>query len=102
MTRTSSGTRCTSNPYSLYSIIPTLIEVTLVLSLLAVKFDVVCGNHRHCTGFLHFFHGDGDELAHSVPQDHERAGLIRAQPAVDSLLNTTVKHFNNEEFEAGA
>jgi ABC-type transport system involved in Fe-S cluster assembly fused permease/ATPase subunit len=41
--------------YSLYSIIPTLIEVALVLTLLAVKFDVVCLDHHCRAGVVHRF-----------------------------------------------
>ncbi|HUG21775.1 ABC transporter transmembrane domain-containing protein, partial [Piscinibacter sp.] len=88
--------------YSLYSIFPTLIEVTLVLTLLAVKFDawfawitvaalvcyilftIVVTNWR--TQFRKQMN-EFDSTAHTK--------------AVDSLLNyETVKYFNNEGYEA--
>ncbi len=88
--------------YSLYSIIPTLIEVALVLTLLAVKFDVwfawitivALGVYIAFTITVTEWRtqfrkkmNDMDSTAHSR--------------AIDSLLNyETVKYFNNEEFEA--
>jgi len=98
------GTRAVHSliSYSLYSIFPTLIEVTLVLSILAVKFDqwfvwitvaalvlyivftIVVTEWR--TQFRKVMN-ELDSTAHSR--------------AIDSLLNyETVKYFNNEEFEA--
>ncbi len=88
--------------YSLYSIIPTLIEVTLVLSILAVKFDVwfawITLAALACyitftvtvTEWRTQFRKEMNELDSSA---HSRA--------IDSLLNyETVKYFNNENFEA--
>jgi len=98
------GTRAVHSliSYSLYSIFPTLIEVAMVLTLLAVKFDIwfawitiialivyitftiVVTEWR--TQFRKVMN-DLDSTAHSR--------------AIDSLLNyETVKYFNNEEFEA--
>ena len=98
------GTRAVHSliSYSLYSIVPTLIEVVLVLTLLGVKFDVwfagitvaalavyigftiVVTNWR--TQFRKTLN-ELDSVAHSK--------------AIDSLLNyETVKYFNNEGFEA--
>ena len=88
--------------YSLYSIIPTLIEVTLVLSLLAVKFDVWFAGITLIA--LVFY------VAFTVTVTNWRTQFRRAMNemdssahsrAIDSLLNyETVKYFNNEEFEA--
>jgi ABC-type transport system involved in Fe-S cluster assembly fused permease/ATPase subunit len=88
--------------YSLYSIIPTLIEVGLVLSILAVKFDVwfawITLIALTCyitytvtvTEWRSKFRKQMNELDSSA---HSRA--------IDSLLNyETVKYFNNEDFEA--
>ena len=88
--------------YSLYSIIPTLIEVSLVLSILAVKFDVwfawITLIALACyitftvtvTEWRTKFRKQMNELDSSA---HSRA--------IDSLLNyETVKYFNNENFEA--
>ena len=88
--------------YSLYSIIPTLIEVTLVLTLLAVKFDMwfawitivalvfYIAFTISVTEWRTQFRKTMNELDSSA---HSRA--------IDSLLNyETVKYFNNEDFEA--
>ncbi len=88
--------------YSLYSIIPTLIEVALVLSILAVRFDVwfawITLAALACyitftvtvTEWRTQFRKQMNELDSSA---HSRA--------IDSLLNyETVKYFNNEDFEA--
>ncbi len=88
--------------YSLYSIIPTLIEVGLVLSILAVKFDMwfawITLAALACyitftvtvTEWRTKFRKEMNELDSSA---HSRA--------IDSLLNyETVKYFNNENFEA--
>jgi ABC-type transport system involved in Fe-S cluster assembly fused permease/ATPase subunit len=88
--------------YSLYSIIPTLIEVALVLTLLAVKFDVWFAWITIVALVVYIIFtitvtewrtqfrkkmNDMDSTAHSR--------------AIDSLLNyETVKYFNNEAFEA--
>ena len=88
--------------YSLYSIIPTLIEVTLVLTLLAVKFDVWFAG---ITGIALVFY-----IAFTVTVTNWRTQFRKTMNeldssahsrAIDSLLNyETVKYFNNEEFEA--
>ena len=88
--------------YSLYSIIPTLFEVGLVLSILAVKFDawfawitlaalvLYIGFTVTVTEWRTKFRKEMNELDSSA---HSRA--------IDSLLNyETVKYFNNEKFEA--
>ncbi len=88
--------------YSIYSIGPTLIEVTLVLTLLALKFDVwfawitiialvvYITFTVTVTQWRTQFRRQMNELDSSA---HSRA--------IDSLLNyETVKYFNNEEYEA--
>ena len=88
--------------YSLYSIVPTLIEVTLVLTILAVKFDVWFAIITVVALVLYItftvlitqwrtqFRKEANEFDSAA---HTRA--------VDSLLNyETVKYFNNEKFEA--
>jgi ABC-type multidrug transport system fused ATPase/permease subunit len=55
--------------YSLYSIVPTLIEVTLVLTILAVKFDAwFAWITIAALGGLHHLYRDGDRMAYQVPQ----------------------------------
>ncbi|MBK5206103.1 MAG: ABC transporter ATP-binding protein/permease [Polaromonas sp.] len=88
--------------YSLYSIIPTLIEVTLVLSLLAVKFDVwFAGITGIALVFYIFFTIKVTEWRTQYRKTMNELDSLAHSRAVDSLLNyETVKYFNNEEFEA--
>ena len=87
---------------SLYSIVPTVIELAMVLTILGVKFDaafvwitgvalvIYIAFTVTVTEWRTQFRRTMNELD-SVAQSH----------AVDSLLNyETVKYFNNEEFEA--
>ncbi len=76
------GTRAVHSliSYSLYSIFPTLIEVAMVLTLLAVKFDAwFAGITIIALVFYISFTIAGDRVAHQVSQGNERAGLQRAQ-----------------------
>ena len=88
--------------YSLYSIVPTLIEVAMVLALLGTKFDmgyvvitlvalvVYVAFTVVVTEWRTQFRREMNEL--------ESSSQTRA---IDSLLNyETVKYFNNEAFEA--
>ena len=88
--------------YSLYSIIPTLIEVTLVLSLLAVKFDVwFAGITGIALVFYVFFTVTVTEWRTQFRKAMNEMDSSAHSRAIDSLLNyETVKYFNNEEFEA--
>ena len=98
------GTRAVHSliSYSLYSIIPTLIEVTLVLTLLATKFDVVFAWITLTALVLY--------VAFTVSVTQWRTQFRKVMNeldskahtrAIDSLLNyETVKYFNNESFEA--
>ena len=98
------GTRAVHSliSYSLYSILPTLVEVLLVLALLGIKFDagfvlitlaalaVYITYTVVVTEWRTTFRRQMNELDSST---HSRA--------IDSLLNyETVKYFNNEDFEA--
>lgn len=98
------GTRAVHSliSYSLYSIVPTLIEVVMVLTLLGVKFDawfawitiaalvVYIAFTITVTNWRTQFRKQVNELDST---SHTRA--------IDSLLNyETVKYFNNEDFEA--
>jgi len=97
------GTRAVHSliSYSLYSIVPTLIEVTLVLSLLAVKFDMVFAWITLAALVIY--------IAFTVSVTTWRTRFRREMNeldskahtrAIDSLLNyETVKYFNNEAFE---
>lgn len=98
------GTRAVHSliSYSLYSIFPTLIEVALVLSILAVKFDMW---FAWITIIALIFYISFTILVtewrtqfRKVMNDLDSTAHSRA---IDSLLNyETVKYFNNEEFEA--
>jgi ABC-type transport system involved in Fe-S cluster assembly fused permease/ATPase subunit len=98
------GTRSISAliSYTLYSILPTLVEVGLVLGILIVQYDAVFALIAavSLTAYIVF----------TVLLSNWRIGIRRAMNdtdsaantrAVDSLLNyETVKYFNNEEYEA--
>ena len=98
------GTRAVHSliSYSLYSIIPTLFEVTLVLTLLAVKFDA--GFAWITIGALVFyitFTITVTEWRTTYRKQMNELDSAAHMKAVDSLLNyETVKYFNNEDFEA--
>ena len=88
--------------YSLYSIIPTLIEVTMVLTLLAVKYDVwFAGITGIALVFYIAFTVTVTEWRTKFRKEMNELDSAAHSRAVDSLLNyETVKYFNNEEFEA--
>jgi ATP-binding cassette subfamily B protein len=98
------GTRSISSliSYTLYSILPTLIEIALVLGILFVQYDAgfVLITALSLTAYVVF----------TVKVSNWRIAIRRAvnendsaanTRAVDSLLNyETVKYFNNEAWEA--
>ena len=98
------GTRAVHSliSYSLYSIVPTLLEVAMVLGLLAWKFDA--GFALITLGALVLY------ISFTVAVTEWRTKFRRQMNeldstahsrAIDSLLNyETVKYFNNEDFEA--
>jgi len=98
------GTRAVHSlvSYSLYSIIPTLIEVGLVLTLLAVKFDVWFAGITVIALALYITFTIS--MTEWRTQFRKRMNELDSRAhtrAIDSLLNfETVKYFNNEEFEA--
>jgi ATP-binding cassette subfamily B protein len=88
--------------YSLYSIIPTLIEVGLVLTILAVKFDAWFAWITLCAlGLYIFFTVRITEWRTQYRKQANESDSAAHTRAVDSLLNyETVKYFGNEAFEA--
>jgi ATP-binding cassette subfamily B protein len=98
------GTRAVQSliSYSLYSILPTLVEVLLVLALLGIKFDAAFALITLTALALY--------IAFTVTVTEWRTQFRRRMneldstahtKAVDSLLNyETVKYFGNEDFEA--
>jgi ABC-type transport system involved in Fe-S cluster assembly fused permease/ATPase subunit len=88
--------------YSLYSIVPTLIEVALVLGILAVKFDVWFAWITIAALVVYIlFTVSITEWRTKFRREANEYDSAAHTRAVDSLLNyETVKYFNNEEFEA--
>jgi len=88
--------------YSLYSVVPTLIEVALVLSILAVKFDVwFAGITLAALALYIVFTIQVTEWRTQYRRQANEFDSAAHTKAVDSLLNyETVKYFNNEAFEA--
>jgi hypothetical protein len=100
------GTRAVHSliSYSLYSIVPTLIEVTMVLTLLAVKFDAWFAWHHAAALVLYItFTVTVTEWRTQFRKQMNELDSTAHSRAIDSLLNyETVKYFNNEDFEARA
>jgi ATP-binding cassette subfamily B protein len=98
------GTRAVHSlvSYSLYSILPTLIEVTLVLGLLAWKFDAAFAwITLSALGVYIAFTVSLTEWRTKFRREMNELDSAAHTTAVDSLLNyETVKYFNNEAFEA--
>ncbi len=88
--------------YSLYSIVPTLIEVGLVLGILAFKFDAwFAWITLIALGVYGVFTVTVTEWRSRFRREANEFDSAAHSRAVDSLLNyETVKYFNNEEFEA--
>lgn len=97
------GTRAISNliSYTLYSILPTIIELVLVMGVLAYKYDqvfvwitlasIVC-----YVGFTVVISNWRIHIRRAVNEADSAANTR----AIDSLINyETVKYFNNEAFE---
>jgi ATP-binding cassette subfamily B protein len=98
------GTRAVHSliSYSLYSILPTLIELALVLGILALQFDASFA--WITAGALVFY------ISFTITLTEWRTKFRRQMnefdstahsKAIDALINyETVKYFNNEDFEA--
>jgi len=97
------GTRAVHSliSFSIYSILPTLVEVTLVLGILAVKFDAafVWITVAALVFYIAFTVTVTEWRTQFRRQMNEFDSTAHAR-AIDSLLNyETVKYFNNEDFE---
>lgn len=98
------GTRSINSliSYTLYSILPTLVEIGLVIGILLFNYDAIFAIITAVTLTIY--------IAFTVQVTNWRTALRRHANeldsaanarAIDSLLNfETVKYFNNEEFEA--
>ena len=88
--------------YSLHSILPTLVEISLVLGILFVKYDagfalITAGSLLAYVLFTVKVSNWRINIRRTVNESDSMAN----SRAVDSLLNyETVKYFNNEAFEA--
>jgi ABC-type transport system involved in Fe-S cluster assembly fused permease/ATPase subunit len=88
--------------YSLYSIVPTLIEVALVLTILAVKFDAWFAwiTLAALSLYIYFTVRITEWRTHFRKAANEFDSAAHTK-AIDSLLNyETVKYFGNEAYEA--
>jgi len=98
------GTRAVHSliSYSLYSIFPTLVEVAMVLTLLAVKFDAAFAWITLAALVLYItFTITVTEWRTQFRKQMNELDSTAHTRAIDSLLNyETVKYFNNEDFEA--
>jgi len=98
------GTRAVHSliSYSLYSIVPTLIEVVMVLTLLAVKFDAwFAWITLIALAFYITFTITVTEWRTQFRKQMNELDSSAHSRAIDALLNyETVKYFNNEDFEA--
>ncbi|MGJ7504356.1 ABCB family ABC transporter ATP-binding protein/permease [Variovorax sp. ZT5P49] len=88
---------------SLYSIVPTIIELVLVLTILGVKFDSLFVWITAAALVLYItFTVTVTEWRTQFRKTMNELDSVAQSRAVDSLLNyETVKYFNNEDFEAG-
>ncbi|HRP30159.1 MAG TPA: ABC transporter transmembrane domain-containing protein, partial [Burkholderiaceae bacterium] len=98
------GTRAVRSliSYSIYSIIPTAIEVGLVLVYLAWKFDAWFAGITLAALVVYIaFTVSLTEWRTKFRRQMNEFDSLSHSRAIDSLLNyETVKYFNNEEFEA--
>ena len=88
--------------YSLYSIVPTLIEVVMVLTLLGTKFEAWYVYTTLAALVLYIaFTVVVTEWRTKFRREMNELDSTSHSKAIDSLLNyETVKYFNNEGFEA--
>ena len=88
--------------FSLYSIVPTFVEVALVLTILGTRFDAVFVWITLAALALYIvFTVLVTEWRTQFRREANRSDSAAHTKAIDALLNyETVKYFNNEEFEA--
>jgi ATP-binding cassette, subfamily B, heavy metal transporter len=88
--------------YSLFSIVPTLVEMAMVLGILAVRFDAWFAAITLVALVLYIaFTVSVTEWRTKFRREANEFDSAAHTKAIDSLLNyETVKYFNNEAFEA--
>jgi ATP-binding cassette subfamily B protein len=98
------GTRAVGSliSYTIYSILPTLVEIGLVLTILVSRYDVSFTVITFVTLAVYItftiFVTNWRTKIRREANEHDSAANVRA---IDSLINyETVKYFNNEGFEA--
>ena len=98
------GTRALQNlvSYSLYTIVPTLVEVALVLGVLGWRFDMgYVWITLTALAVYVVFTVSITEWRSKFRREMNELDSSANSRAIDALLNfETVKYFNNEEFEA--
>ncbi|HEX4325916.1 MAG TPA: ABC transporter ATP-binding protein/permease [Burkholderiales bacterium] len=98
------GTRGVSSlvSYTLYSILPTLVEITLVLTILGIKYDIWFVGITLVALLLYITWSVGiTEWRTNFRRTMNELDTKANIRAIDSLLNyETVKYFGNEEYEA--
>jgi ATP-binding cassette subfamily B protein len=98
------GTRAISSlvSYTLYSILPTLVEMTLVIGILLVKYDVwFAGIALAALVMYVVFTVTVTEWRTQLRREMNRQDSRANQRAIDALLNyETVKMFGNEALES--
>ena len=98
------GTRAIGSliSYTLYSILPTLVEIGLVLGILAVQYEASFALITFVTLALYItFTVTVTNWRTQIRREANELDSAANTRAIDSLLNyETVKYFNNEEFEA--
>ncbi len=97
------GTRSISSliSYTLYSILPTLVEMSLVLGILFVRYDIgfVIITLVSLVAYIVFTVQISNSRI-TIRREVNESDSAANTRAVDSLLNyETVKYFNNESFE---
>lgn len=88
--------------YSLYSILPTLVEISLVLGILFIQYDAgfVLITAVSLTAYI-VFTVKVSNLRIDIRRAVNETDSAANSRAIDSLINyETVKYFNNEEYEA--
>jgi ATP-binding cassette subfamily B protein len=88
--------------YTLYSILPTLVEIGLVIGILLLQYDAIFAIITLVTLSLYItFTVRITNWRTKLRREANELDSAASARAIDSLLNfETVKYFNNEEFEA--
>lgn len=98
------GTRAIGSliSYTLYSILPTLVEISLVLGILATRYEASFALITFVTLALYIsFTVTVTNWRTRIRREANELDSAANTRAIDSLLNyETVKYFNNEDFEA--